>query len=160
MQSGAGCFQIRVSVEYDSHMTQRPLHLTLGAISLLLLLAACGGSKAEASSRSTTPKPSFRATFSATSHHPVATKLNWYVTATASDLSGKPIAATLEMNVLFGGGQVGQIDNGKVHHFVGHYREQVSWPKRSKGYPLTVQAVIKADGKTKKLLWPITVVVR
>jgi hypothetical protein len=143
-------------------MRKRSPHLVLVAALLVLVAAACGGSSksTSATSTKTTPTFPFKATFSATSHRPVAKSKTWFVTATVSDLSGKPIAATLQMNVLFGGGQVGQIDNGKVHSFVGHYREQVVWPKKSIGYPLTVQAVIKAKGKTKKLLWPIKVVAK
>jgi hypothetical protein len=138
-------------------MTKRTLPVVTLAVVLLVLLGACGGGKKTTTTAAPPPFP-FKATFSATSHRPVATSKDWYITATARDLAGKPIAASLEMNVLFGGAQVGEVDNGKVHKFAGNYREQVVWPKRSIGYALTVQAVIRAKGKKKTFLWPIKVV--
>jgi len=84
-------------------------------------------------------------------------KKNWPITITVTSLAGKPIAATLQMNVLFSGARVGRIDNGKTYHFVGRHHENVTWPKTSVGYPLTLQAVVKAKGKTKTLLWAVSV---
>jgi hypothetical protein len=89
-------------------------------------------------------------------HSPVANK-NWPIAVIVTDLSGKPIAATLQMNVLFAGARVGQIDNGKIYHFVGRHHEIINWPLNAVGHPLTLQSVVKAKGKTQKLLWAISV---
>jgi hypothetical protein len=145
-------------------MKNRALHLTLIAVLLLSAASACGGSKSStkpgttSTTGTTTPQPTFKATLTATSHHPVVNNTHWFVTVTVSDLSGKPIAATLVMNVLFSGNQVGQIDNGKIYHFVGRHHEAITWPVDSLGYPLTLEAVVTVKGKTQKLLWPIKVV--
>ncbi len=142
-------------------MRRKPLQLVLLAVSVLAFTAACGGSsgteKATTKNATTPSALPFKATFSAPTHHPVVNK-NWPITVTVSNLSGKPIAATLQMNVLLGSLQVGQVDNGKIHRFVGRYRENITWPKESVGHKLTLQAVIKAKGKTKKLLWAVAVV--
>jgi hypothetical protein len=148
-------------VQYDQQMHRKSLQLVLVAVFVLTFAAACGGSggtkNSTATHATTTPaKLPFKATFYAPTHHPVVKK-NWPITVTVTDLSGKSIAATLQMNVLFGGARVGRIDNGKIYHFVGRHHENITWPKRSVGYPLTVQAVVKAKGKTKKLSWTISV---
>ncbi len=137
----------------------------LVAVLLVALAAACGGSKSTAKSTSTanttTTKPpaaaTFKAVFSAPTHHPVVNK-NWPITVTVADLAGKPIAATLQMNVLFQSAQVGQIDNGKIYHFVGRYHEFITWPPASIGQPLTLQSVVTVNGETQKLLWTVSVV--
>ena len=135
----------------------------LVAACLVALAASCGGSTAKTTSttETTTPKPppaaAFKAVFSAPSHHPVVNK-NWPITVTVTDLAGKPVAATLQMNVLFAGAQVGQIDEGKIYHFVGRHHENIVWPPESIGQPLTLQSVVTVKGKTKKLLWPVSVV--
>ena len=142
-------------------MHRLSLRVVVIAVLALAIAGARGGglgAKAATTSPSATASAlPFKATFSAPSHHPVVNK-NWPITVTATDLSAKPIAATLQLNVLLGILQVGQVDNGKVHHFVGHYRENVTWPRASVGHKLTLQAVVKAKGKTKKLSWTISVV--
>lgn len=145
-------------------MHKRALQLTLVAACLVTIATACGGSKTSAKRTTTAPEttalqPAFKATLTADSHHPVVNK-NWFITVTVTSLSGKPIAATLRMNVLLGSLQVGKIDNGKIHHIVGLHHENITWPAAAVGHQLTLQAVIKAKGKTKTLLWPLSVVNR
>src|SRR5664280_1689290 len=105
-------------------MPRRSLSLVLVAGFVLALATACGGGSGTTSStttKATAPaKLPFKATFSAPSHHPIVKK-NWPITINVTDLSGKPIAATLQMNFLLGTLQVGQVDNGKIHHFTGRY---------------------------------------
>jgi hypothetical protein len=101
----------------------------------------------------------FKATLVVPNHHPVVNE-NWPITVRVADLSGKPTAATLQMNVLFAGARVGQIDNGKVYHFTGRYHEIITWPAAAVGHQLTLHAVVKVKGKTKTLLWPLSVVKR
>ncbi|MGA9762111.1 MAG: hypothetical protein WBQ14_06795 [Gaiellaceae bacterium] len=128
---------------------------------VLAFAAACGGSSSPTSAatiKSTAPTAfPFKATFSAPSHHPVVNK-NWPITVIVTDLRGKRIAATLQMNVLLGSLRVGQIDNGKIYHFIGRHHENITWPLSAVGHPLTLQSVVKAKGKTKKLLWSVSVV--
>jgi hypothetical protein len=140
---------------------RRSLSLVLVAGFVFALATACGGNSG--TTNATTAKAAapaklpFKATFSAPSHHPIVNK-NWPITANVTDLSGKPIAATLQMNFLLGALQVGQVDNGKIHHFTGRYHEIITFPVAAVGHQLTLQAVVKAKGKTKKLPWAISVV--
>ncbi len=144
-------------------MHGKPFRLVLVAALMIVFATACGGGKTAnktTAPRPTTPTPSklsFKATLTATSHHPAVNK-NWFITVTVSDLSGKPIAATLRMNVLLGSIQVGKIDNGKTYRFVGRHHEKITWPAAAVGHQLTLQALVKAKGKTKTLLWPLSVV--
>lgn len=122
----------------------------------------CGGGKT--ATKTTTPrktaapaKLSFKATLVAPNHHPVVNE-KWPITVKVTSLSGKPIAATLQMNVLFAGARVGQVDNGKIYHFVGRHHEIITWPATAVGHQLTLQAVVKVKGKTKTILWPLSVV--
>jgi|GEM_PF-850686 hypothetical protein len=149
-------------------MPRRSLRLVLVAGFVLALATACGGGSGTTSSttakatttNATAPvKLPFKATFSAPSHHPIVKK-NWPITVNVTDLSGKPIAATLQMNFLLGTLRVGQVDNGKIHHFTGRYHENITFPAAAVGNQLTLQAVVKAKGKTKKLPWAISVVNR
>jgi hypothetical protein len=101
-----------------------------------------------------------RVTLSAPTHHP---KVNvpWPLTVTVTDANGGPLAATLTMVVLFGGAEVGKIDNGAVYHFVGSWKEkkgnEITWPAASRGQPLTLQVIVKARGMTVRKNWSITV---
>jgi hypothetical protein len=138
--------------------------LVLVAVFVVAFAAACGsssGKKNATTTRATTTpaKLPFKAVISAPSHHPVMNR-NWPITVTVSNLSGKPIAATLQMNVLLGSVQVGQIDNGKIYHFVGRHHENIVWPQQAVGNALTLQAVVKANGKTMKLPWAVSVVTK
>ena len=145
-------------------MLRKTLRLVLVAVFIVTLASACGGGSGKKNTTTTrattTPaKLPFKAFISAPGHHPVMKK-NWPITVTVSNLSGKPIAATLQMNVLLGTVRVGQIDNGKIYHFVGRHHENIVWPQQAVGNALTLQAVVKANGKTVKLPWAISVVTK
>jgi hypothetical protein len=101
-----------------------------------------------------------RVTLSAPTHHP---KVNvpWPLTVTVTDANRRPLAATLTMVVLFGGAEVGKIDNGAVYHLVGSWKEkkgnEITWPAASRGQPLTLHVIVKAQGMTVRKNWWITV---
>ena len=144
-------------------MRGKSLRLVFIAVFIVALATACGGSSGKKNTTTTVhltatvAKLPFTATFSAPSHQPKVNK-NWPIRVTVTDLSGKPIAATLQMNVLLGTLQVGQIDNGKIYHFVGSHHENITWPLQAVGNKLMLQAVVKAKGKTEKIPWAISVV--
>ncbi len=145
-------------------MSGRSLRLVLVAGFVIVFAVACGGGKTakKTTAPRTTATPvklSFKATLVAPNHHPVVNE-KWPITVKVTNLSGKPIAATLQMNVLFAGARVGQVDNGKIYHFVGRHHEIITWPAAAVGHQLTLQAVVKVKGKTKTLLWPLSVVKR
>jgi hypothetical protein len=159
-------------------MQMRSTKLALVAIFVVALGTACGGGaktttrakptttipKAPSGAATTsTPKPTpasklkFKAHLVAANHHPVVNK-NWPITVTVTDLSGKPIAATLSLNIVTPGFGTYEVDNGKVYHFVGRHHENITFPATAVGFELKLQAVVKAKGQTMILLWPLSVV--
>lgn len=93
--------------------------------------------------------------------HKPKVNVPWPVKVRVTNAAGKPIAATLTMQVMFEGAAVGKIDNGAVYHFVGTWQEkagnEITWPADSRGEPLTLQFVVKAEGVTVRKNWAITV---
>ena len=65
------------------------------------------------------------------------------------------------MRILFNGTSVGKVDNGRVYHFLGTWREkpghQITWPKASRGQPLQFEAIVTAQHRTVERTWAITV---
>jgi hypothetical protein len=140
----------------------RPVRLRIAApLVLAVALAGCGGSHQTA----TKPKPHparapFRAVLRAPTHTPKAGK-PWLYSVRVTDPQGRPIRARITMRVLFGGIPVGKVDAGKAFSFVGTWREPKNspliWPARSRGRPLTFEALVTARGATKRLDYTITV---
>jgi hypothetical protein len=106
----------------------------------------------------TTPKSelTFKAHLTAANHSPVVNE-NWPITVTVTDLSGKPIAATVTLGVVTPGFGTYEVDNGKVYHFVGRHHENITWPGEAVGFALKLEAVVTAHGQTTALFWPLTV---
>jgi hypothetical protein len=128
---------------------------------LLAAVSGCGGgnnaAKSTTTKATTTPiQAVFKATLVAPNHHPIVNQ-NWPITVKVTNLADQPIAATVQMNVLFGGAQVGRVDNGKIYRFKGRHHEIITWPVAAVGHQLTLQFVVKAGGMTKKILWQIVV---
>ena len=141
------------------------MRITLvGVLATGLAVAALGVGNAAAGTRAlagrTSAPGSIRVTLVASTHKPKV-NLPWPVNVTVSSSTGKPVAATLTMLVLFGGSPVGKIDNGAVYHFVGTWKEragnEITWPAASRGQPLTVQFVVQAQGHTVRKNWAIQV---
>jgi hypothetical protein len=137
------------------------VRLRIAAPLLVLLAAGCGSSHSTA----TTTKPHraafpFRAVLHAPTHTPKAGK-PWLYSVRVTDLQGRPIRARITMRVLFGGIPVGKVDSGKTFTFVGTWREPKNspliWPARSRGHPLTFEAIVTARGATKRLDYTIDV---
>lgn len=135
------------------------------ALALPLLAAGCGGHTAKhpltAGVATSAPKPSpVRVTISAPTHRPKA-NAKWPVTVRVANAAGQPIPATLTMRILFNGMPVGKVDNGRVYHFVGTWREkkgqEITWPPASRNQPLAFEAIVRAQRKTVKQTWAITV---
>jgi hypothetical protein len=133
------------------------------ALALVLFAAGCGShpSTKGATSRAATSAPNgspVRVTISAVTHHPRVNAL-WPVTVRVTNAAGQPISATLTMRILFSGTPVGKVDNGRVYHFVGSWREkkgqEITWPAASRGQPLQFEAIVKAQGRSVKRTWAI-----
>lgn len=134
------------------------------ALALLLFAAGCGShaSKQGATARVATSAPqpaAVRVTISAATHHP-RENAPWPVTVRVTNAAGRPVAATLTMRILYGGSPVGKVDNGRVYHIVGSWREkkgqEITWPAASRGQPLQFEAIVKTPGATVKRTWAIT----
>ena len=137
------------------------MRLRIAAPLLVLVAAGCGSSHSTA----TTAKPHrasipFRAVLHAPTHTPKAGK-PWLYSVRVTDPQGRPIRARITMRVLFGGIPVGKVDSGKTFTFVGTWREPKSspliWPARSRGHPLTFEAIVTARGATKRLDYAVNV---
>jgi hypothetical protein len=133
------------------------------ALALVLVVAGCGGHPR----RTLTPAVTTQARASqlqvkitASTHHPRA-NAKWPVTVRAVNGYGQDVHATLTMRILFNGSPVGKVDNGRVYRFFGTWREksgqEITWPKQSIGQPLEFEAIVKAQHKTVKKTWAITV---
>jgi hypothetical protein len=135
------------------------------ALALVLFAAGCGdnastrGATSRAAASGAQPSP-VRVTISAPTHHPRVNAL-WPVTVRVTNAAGQPLRATLTMQILLGGTPVGKVDNGRVYHFVGSWREkkgqEITWPAASRGQPLQFEAIVKAQGRSVKRTWAIRV---
>jgi hypothetical protein len=128
----------------------------------VVVAAACGSShRAQQTTKRIHHVPvRFRAVLHAPTHHPRAGK-PWLYSVRVTDLQGRPIRARIRMQVLFGGIPVGKVDDGKTFTFVGTWREPkkepLIWPARSRGRPLTFEAIVTARGASKRLDYAIEV---
>ncbi len=134
----------------------------IAALALILVAAGCGGhaAKKHAATTAVHPGSSVDVAIVAATHHPKVNK-PWPVTIKVTDASGKPLRASLWMQILFNGTPVGKVDNGHVYHFVGSWHErkgnEITWPKASRGQPLDFEVVVRARHKTIKKTWSIQV---
>jgi hypothetical protein len=96
----------------------------------------------------------------AQSHHPRVGK-RWSYEVRVADPAGKPVPATVHLQILFGGVPVGQVGRHRVAN--GNWRETLGapgnppFPASARGQPLVFQAVVTAKGRTKKSNWWIRV---
>ena len=118
-------------------------------IAVLALVAAAPASAA-----------TIRVALTAQSHHPLVGKPWWYKVK-VTDAAGKPVAAKIHLQILFGGAPVGQVGVHKVKN--GVWREVIGkganspFPAAARGQPLVFQAVVTAKGVTVKRNWAIVV---
>ena len=123
------------------------------------LLVGCGGGGARPAT-TTRPQLPFRATLHAPTRAPRAGK-PWLYSVRVTDLQGRPIAARIRMQVLFGGIPVGKVDGGRTFRFVGVWCEPrdspVLWPPQASGRPLVFEAIVTARGRTARLHYPVRV---
>jgi len=110
----------------------------------------------------------FVAHLSAPTHHPLANKL-WHIKVTATTSSGKPLKATASYEFVYAGQVVAKRNpspkspcdqNGgpRPLSFTGKYGDDILWPPRSIGIPLTFRVVVKVKGRgVKKLDYKVVV---
>jgi hypothetical protein len=132
------------------------------ALLLAALVAVCAACGAHRKAQTTTSKPpaGIRVRLTADSHHPRVGK-PWHYEVRVTDASGKPVAARIHLQIVFGGAPVGQIGRHRVAN--GVWQETIGgdgnppFPARAQNIPLVFQAVVTAEGQTTKVGYPITV---
>jgi hypothetical protein len=139
---------------------------------LLLCLAACGASSKPSASTSTARTTPTRtstsnsgvgvatarvnATLTAPNHSPVADK-KWPYSVHVTDGQGKPLSGTVRIQFAFGGQVVGT-DTPPVHPLTdGRWHDNLKFPRRSVGFPLTFQVVVHSSAGSVTLNWPVSV---
>ncbi|HEY2939076.1 MAG TPA: hypothetical protein VGJ27_04630 [Gaiellaceae bacterium] len=133
----------------------------LPAMLAAAFVAGCGGhGETPTASRPTPTSSSIHVRLTAQSHRPRVGK-HWSYEVRVTDAAGKPVPATLHLQILFGGVPVGQVGRHRVAN--GIWRETLGapgnppFPARARGQPLVFQAVVTAKGQTKKANWWIRV---
>jgi hypothetical protein len=136
------------------------VRLRIAAPLLVLAAGGCGSSHPVATTKPPRATFPFRAVLHAPTRTPKAGK-PWLYSVRVTDPQGRPIRARITMRVLFGGIPVGKVDAGKTFSFFGTWREPkdspLIWPARSRGRPLTFEAIVTARGATKRLDYTISV---
>jgi hypothetical protein len=92
-------------------------------------------------------------TMSASSHTPKVDD-GWTLTVTAMR-AGRPVDGRVHADVLFEGSPVRVMDNGRLD--ADGYRHHLTWPKESRGYPLTVRVDATAGGQRQVFLFDLQV---
>jgi hypothetical protein len=111
--------------------------------------------------------PRVKATLTTTTPTPVV-DAPWRWTVVVKDAKGKPLAAKMKLQILFGSLVVGcwkvteitqcsGASPGTWIAFRGKKTGTLTWPAQSIGTTLTFQAVVVAGGRTLKLRKPVTV---
>ncbi len=128
-------------------------------VTAAVVCAGCGG-HSNAQTRTQKPPAGIRVQLSADSHHPRVGK-PWHYEVRVTDAAGKAVAARIHLQLLFGGSPVGQIGRHRVAN--GVWRETIGaganqpFPAKARNLPLVFEAVVTADGQTKKADYPIMV---
>jgi hypothetical protein len=68
--------------------------------------------------------------------------------------AGRPVRASVDYEYMF----AGQVVAHRSHYtFIGRFSDVFRWPSSAVGYPLTFRAVIRAQGRTVNLDYPVQV---
>jgi hypothetical protein len=96
-----------------------------------------------------------------TATHTVKANAKWPVTIRITNAAGKPLRATLTNRILLGSLAVGKVDNGKVWHVFGVWREpkgqEITWPASARGQTFNFQTVVHVGTRTVKKAFPVSV---
>ena len=79
---------------------------------------------------------------------------DWRIKITAYTSSGRPLAAEVRYQYLYGG----QVVARRSHYrFRGTFRDNIDWPAQAIGYRLTFRSVVKTKLGTRNLDWWVVV---
>lgn len=137
--------------------SRRRAGLAVAAIALSTAppaLLACGGG----SGNGTTTAPARRGprpeiTLHAPTHRPDVGE-PWPIAIRAFDQAGRPLAAEVRYQYLFGGAVVARRSH---YRFRGTFHDRFRWPARSAGIPLTFRAVVTTPLGTRRLDYDVRV---
>jgi hypothetical protein len=137
------------------------VRLVLGGF-VVAALVGCGthAKRVTTTTRAKPVHPTIRVSFTADSHRPRIGK-PWHYEVRVTDASGRPLPATVHLQILFGGTPVGQVGRHRVAN--GVWSETIGidgnapFPARSRGVPLVFEAVETARGQTRRARYPIRV---
>lgn len=120
-------------------------------LALVLVLAGCGGSSTQQTSSTRPPatarQPAIQVSMQAGSSHPHAGR-DWPVTITATR-AGRPLDGTVSYAFLFGASVVDR--RGPYRLRGGHYHDELTFPPRAAGIPLTFRAIVTTRYGTRHL---------
>ena|SRR5919198_5067741 len=131
---------------------------------IALASAGCGGTRHSAATTATptrtvaAPAAAFRASLSASTHHPRVGPKWWYVVR-ATNPQGRPLRARLTAQVVDPLGTAHPVDVGTSNRkllnfpFNGRYRDFAQWPAASRGFRLTFRVIVKALGSARTLTY-------
>jgi hypothetical protein len=135
----------------------RPL---VAALSLVVLVG-CGGHGAGKTIAPPNPAAGkIHVRLLADSHRPRVGK-PWHYQVRVTDAAGRPVPATVHLQILFEGSPVGQIGRHRVAN--GVWSETIGgdrnapFPARARGLPLVFEAIVTARGQTRRARYPIRV---
>ncbi|HEU4706059.1 MAG TPA: hypothetical protein VFS64_02605 [Solirubrobacterales bacterium] len=124
-------------------------------VAAMVALPACGGGSDQAGTvsktRGTGSAPDI--TLRAQTHHPRA-GAPWPIVIRAHDPAGRPLAAEVRYQYLFGGAVVARRSH---YRFRGTFHDTFRWPARSLGVPLTFRAVVTTRFGTRRLDYDVQV---
>lgn len=125
------------------------------AVAIAIALPACGGGSDQTGTapkpRESRPAPAI--TLRAQTHHPRA-GAPWPIAIRAYDPAGRPLAAEVRYQYLFGGAVVARRSH---YRFRGTFHDTFRWPARSLGVPLTFRAVVTTRFGTRRLDYDVQV---
>lgn len=104
--------------------------------------------------------PPFRATLTGTGHAPKV-NVNWWYEVRVTDAAGRPVPAkiTTQIRDPFGGVHPVEFCASKKyvadHPIKGRFRDCVKFPPESRGFELTFQVVVKAQGGRRTLSYKV-----
>ncbi|HVH50878.1 MAG TPA: hypothetical protein VM690_01930 [Gaiellaceae bacterium] len=131
---------------------------TAPILTAVLALAACGSTAAKTTTTAAAPKP--MVTIVGQDHHPLVGK-KWHYEVHVT-LNGKPVAAFIHLQFLFGGSPVGEVGKHTVTN--GLWQETFGtpghppFPAAARGQPLTLEATVTVKGHPlAKAGWKIVV---
>ena len=121
----------------------------LALLPVVLAAAACGGGSTPATTTSAT-RGTLRVSITAESHHPQLGHTWTYRVRVTDAATGKPVAARIHLQFLFGGAPVGEVGRHRVRD--GVWRETIpatgkdAFPPASVGQSLVLRANVTAPG--------------